>query len=222
MAGDKRKRENAARSGAAKPRRRTGSPGSAGRPAGRAGPTPEIAALFPGGPRYRHDGFTPERKKRFLEVYAQTGCIRDGCRAAGISDTTFYRHYDKWPDFRSLCEAARSQASGPLELLAWERGVTGIEEPIIHYGKLVGTRRKRSDAIFKLILQASNPEKYGRIGTGGETKTQIEKRLRIEIEATVRAEIAAAEPGIEQVRDEVLGRLEAMRAQRERETGRGD
>jgi hypothetical protein len=215
--GDRREQERQKGSGAAKPRRRTGSASEAGRPAVRAGPTPEIAPLFSGGPRPRHDGFTAERKKRFLETYAQSGCVRDGCRAAGISDTTFYRHYDKWPDFRSLCEAARSKASAHVELYAWERGVTGIEEPIIHYGKQVGVRRKRSDAIFKLILQASNPEKYGRIGTGGETKTQIEKRLRVEIEAEVRAEIAAAEPSIEQVRDEVLRRLEAIRTGRERD-----
>jgi AcrR family transcriptional regulator len=138
---------------------------------------------------YRRDGLTPARKARLYEALEKYGTVKDACRAAGISDTTFYRHEKKDSEFRSLCAAARSKAASPIAILAWERGVTGIEEPVIHYGKVVGTRRRRSDAIFRMILMASDPEKYG--AQGAVLRARIEKELRPRIEAEVRAEIAA-------------------------------
>lgn len=123
-----------------------------------------------GGPRCRRDGFTAAKKGACVAALAKYGTVADACRTAGISTTSFYRHYNKWADFRGACEAALAKAAGNIEILAWERAVTGIEEDVIAYGKKVGTRRKRSDAIFKLILQASNRKKYGAIGRGGETK----------------------------------------------------
>lgn len=167
-----------------------------------------------GGPRGRRDGFTAAKKGACVAALAKYGNVADACRVAGISTTSFYRHFNRWPDFRGACEAALAKAAGNIEILAWERGVTGIEEPVIHHGKVVGTRRKRSDAIFKLILQASNRKKYGRVGQSGETKKQIEKRLRKEIEAEMRAR-AKREPNMEAVRDEVLRRLAALRAHKD-------
>ncbi|HEY0112172.1 MAG TPA: hypothetical protein VGB59_03360 [Allosphingosinicella sp.] len=144
---------------------------------------------------YRRDGFTPEKRKAFLAALAKYGTIADACRTARISTTSFYRLEKKDPHFRSLAEAARSMAGADIETLAWERGVTGIEEEVIHYGKVVGTRRKRSDAVFRMILQAAKPNKYGRMSRGGETRKQIEKRvrkaLREEVEKEVRAELGA-------------------------------
>ena len=143
---------------------------------------------------YRRDGFTPERKKACVAALADYGTIADACRVAGISTTSFYRHEKKDPAFRSQCEAARAKAASNLEILAWERAVTGIEEPIICYGKTVGTRRKRSDMLFKLILQAANPEKYGHpLGRSGnrdiaELRRRIEAELRPKIEAELRAQ----------------------------------
>lgn len=136
---------------------------------------------------YRRDGLTPRRKALIYEGLERYGTVADACRVAGVSTTTFYRHEKKDAEFRSICEAARSKCAGVIELLAWERGVTGIEEEVIHHGKVVGTRRKRSDAVFRMILQASGPEKYGR--QGEVMRARIEKELRSRIEAEVRAQI---------------------------------
>jgi hypothetical protein len=138
---------------------------------------------------YRRDGFTPEKKKICIAALEQYGTIADACRTAKISDTSFYRHHRKDAAFRGQCEAALAKASSQIETLAWERGVTGIEEEVIHYGKVVGKRRKRSDAVFRMILQASNPDKYGRAGAA--LRARIEAQLRPEIEARIRAEIDA-------------------------------
>jgi len=156
-----------------------------------------------------------------VAALAKYGTVADACRIAGISTTSFYRHFNKWPDFRGACEAALAKAAGNIEILAWERGVTGIEEPVIHYGKLVGTRRKRSDAIFKLILQASNRRKYGAIGQGGETKTQIEARVRKEIEAEAQAAAEAGRRSPDEVFADIVARMAEIRAREGKEGGEG-
>lgn len=134
-----------------------------------------------GGLRLRHDGFTPAKQKRFLETLAKTGCVRDACRKVGISDTSAYRTRDRLPAFAEQWERALAMASTALETVAWQRGVEGIEEPVIHYGKVVGTRIKRSDSILRLMLQGANPRKYGRMGRSGESEAQMKARLRKEI-----------------------------------------
>lgn len=135
--------------------------------------------------RRRRDGFTAAKRKAFVAALAKHGTVADACRAAGVSTTTFYRHEKRDADFASLCRAARAQAAGNIETLAWERAVTGIEEAVIHYGKVVGVRRRRSDAIFRLLLQASDPKKYGRtMGRGGgRSRKAIERKVRRQVEA---------------------------------------
>lgn len=114
--------------------------------------------------RQRHDGFTTKKRRRFLVQVAKSGCIRDGCRAAGVSKTTIERWRRKDPEFASRLAAALDRAAAVIEVLAWQRAVTGIEEPVFAYGKQVGMRIKRSDAIFRMLMIASDPAKYGRMG----------------------------------------------------------
>jgi hypothetical protein len=69
-------------------------------------------------------------------------------RGAGGGDIAEHRRRWRRKDaaFAKECDAAIEMAGSHVEVLAWERGVTGIEEPIWHYSKLVGTRIKRSTA----------------------------------------------------------------------------
>lgn len=117
-------------------------------------------------PMARADGFTAKKRRRCIKTLAKTGCITDAARVAGVSRKTVNDWRAKDPDFNRLCAAAIEKAGSHIETLAWERGVTGIEEPVIHYGKQVGTRIKRSDSIFRLLLTASNREKYGGAAAG--------------------------------------------------------
>ncbi|HEY0132401.1 MAG TPA: hypothetical protein VGB57_13455, partial [Allosphingosinicella sp.] len=90
----------------------------------------------------------------------------------------------------SLCRAARARSGGTvgLETLAWERGVTGIEEEVVQGGKVVGKRLKRSDAVFKMLLEGGDSGRYG--PQIKALREKIEAELRPKIEAEVRAEIA--------------------------------
>ena len=136
---------------------------------------------------WKRDGFTPAKKAKALEALGKYGNVSDACRAAGISDTTFYRHLNKDPDFAKLCELTRAKAARPLETLAWQRATEGTPETIIREGKVVQIKVKPSDSMMRLLLQAADPKKYGRLSRGGATRRQIEKKLRKTIEAETRA-----------------------------------
>jgi len=132
-------------------------------------------------PRERWDGFTAARKKVFLEALGKHGTIADACRIAGVSRRTFYYHHDKWPDFAAACAGQLARAAGAVEALAWERATVGGEEMVIRGGEVVQVRRKPSDAMLRMLLQASNPKKYGRMAA--TRRKAIEKELRAKIAA---------------------------------------
>lgn len=159
---------------------------------------------------WKRDGFTPKDKARALEALEKYGNVADACRVAGISDTTFYRHLNKDSDFAKLCEATRAKAARPLETLAWQRATEGTPETIIRGGEVVQIKVKPSDSMMRLLLQAANPKKYGRLSRGGATRRQIEKKLRKTIEAEAREkmkrELVASD---EEVREAPIGALRA-------------
>jgi len=161
--------------------------------------------------RRRRDGFTGEKRRIFLDALKSFGTFTDAARVAGVSLPTVRRHEERDGDFASLCRAAKAQAASPIETLAWERGVTGIDEDVIQYGKKVGTRRKRSDSVFRMILMASDPEKYGHMGA--VLRARIEKELRPKIEAEIRAELAGAGGGDARPGGELRKEIDAVLSQ---------
>ncbi|MDQ8755081.1 hypothetical protein RCO27_02460 [Sphingosinicella sp. LHD-64] len=130
-------------------------------------------------PLPRRDGFTPKRQRRFLKALRKTGCVRDACRAAGISDSAAYKARKRDPGFRALWDAALSWAGSDIETFAWHLAVAGVEEEVWAYGRLVGVRRRTDPQLFRMLLQASNPARYG--GRGYGSRKALEKRIRQEI-----------------------------------------
>ncbi|MET1111938.1 MAG: hypothetical protein ABWX67_10480 [Allosphingosinicella sp.] len=144
---------------------------------------------------WKKGGFTPAKKAACLEALARGATVAEACRDAHISPTTFYKHEKKDPEFESLCRAARARPGGRVSPMAWERGVTGIEEAAVQGGTVVGTKRKRSDAVFKMLLEGGDSGRYG--PQVKALREKIEKELRPRIEAEVRAEQAASKPSAE-------------------------
>ena len=177
---------------------------------------------------WKRDGFTPAKKAKAVEALGKYGNVADAARVAGVSDTTFYKHLNKDAEFARLCETARAQAGKPLETLAWQRAVEGAPETIIRKGEVVQVKIKPSDSLMRLILQASNPKKYGRLSRGGASRRQIERRVRLSIEkelrpiieAEVRSEIAArdaeATANAKSLFDQLSERVAEVRRERER------
>jgi hypothetical protein len=159
---------------------------------------------------WKRDGFTPAKKAKALEALGKYGNVTDACRVAGISDTTFYRHLNKDPDFERMCQLSREKAAKPLETLAWQRATEGAEEKVIRKGEVVQIKVKPSDAMLGMLLRASDPKKYGRLSRGGATRKQIEKKLRRKIEdetrEKMRRELVASD---EEVKEALVKALRA-------------
>jgi hypothetical protein len=147
-------------------------------------------------PRLRHDAFSHDRKQLFLVALRRGDSVLAACAIVGISNRTAYRHRERDPDFARDWDLACRISKTPLELAAFERGVTGIEEPVYRYGKLSHTRRRLSDGALMKLLAAEQPEKYGRAAGLGPLveglEARIDERVAAEVAAlgeTLRAEI---------------------------------
>lgn len=149
---------------------------------------PLPSRLNSGAIRPRHDGFTPAKQRKFFKALKKCGCIKDACRAAGISTTTVDRWRKKDEVFDDKVEAACAIASVELDMIAWQRATQGCEEKICRDGKLVSVRVKPSDAMLRLLMQGANPKKYGRTGRLPQPKDKdLLKRLKKQAEREVRA-----------------------------------
>jgi hypothetical protein len=115
--------------------------------------------------RVRHDGWTAARQRAFLRALSETGCVRDACARARISNTSAYRMRQRSEAFARAWDRAIDKVMPTIEQAAYERAVLGWEEPIIQGGKVVGARRRYSDSLLRLLLQrgaAAPAEQPGR------------------------------------------------------------
>ena len=145
------------------------------------------------GSRPRSDGFGEERKRLFLAALRHGFSTLAACRLVGISNRTAYNHRRDDPDFARDWALARRMATLPLELVAYERAVDGVEEPVHAYGKLSHVRVRRSDSLLVALLAAENPKKFGRTA-GARTQGRLTKRLK-RLARRVEALEARLEPG---------------------------
>jgi hypothetical protein len=139
----------------------------------------------PDAPRERHDAFNEVRRAKFLRALVKTGCIAEACRRTGTAPRTVYNHQQSNAEFLSLCTTAQRMAATPIEIAAWARAVDGIEEVVVAGGRAV-TRTRYSEHLLRLLLQASDPKRFGR--NPGFTRKRIRAAERKEIEKEARRE----------------------------------
>jgi hypothetical protein len=115
---------------------------------------PRAAAQEPlAGHRQRLDGWTPQRVAQFLETLAETGCVRDAARVAGLSKASAYRLRAKSPAFAARWAQAMEAAQEGLVAIAYKRAVEGKETIIIRKGEEVERRISPSDAMLSLLVK---------------------------------------------------------------------
>lgn len=105
------------------------------------------------GLRIREDGWTVARTRTFLALLAQTGCVADAARVAGISTTTVNRSRKLFAAFDRACAEALANALRGLEAVAYQRAVEGRETVVIRDGREVERRIVPSDALLALLLK---------------------------------------------------------------------
>ncbi|MES2445319.1 MAG: hypothetical protein V4574_21035 [Pseudomonadota bacterium] len=114
----------------------------------------------------RHDGWTPERQKAFVEALADTGSVRRAARMVNMSQANAYalRRAAGAEGFRRAWDAALDFGLARLKDLAFERAIEGELIPVFQRGLLMGFRRKRNDALLMFCLRH-----YGQDASGKRT-----------------------------------------------------
>ena len=124
-------------------------------------PLPDFAPV----PRkYRHDGWTPERQKAFIEALADTGSVQIACRMVNMTTVGAYylRRQPGAEAFRRAWEAALDFGVQRLKDEAFERAMHGQLVPVFAAGKLMGFRRKKNDRLLMFCLRHYGQDAQGR------------------------------------------------------------
>ena len=90
----------------------------------------------------RHDGWSRERKARFLDRLAACGNVRTASAAAGMSRDSAYRLRRRDAAFARGWDAALLLSVPRGKDVLADKATEGIEEDVWYRGELVGTRRR--------------------------------------------------------------------------------
>lgn len=113
--------------------------------------------------RPRADGWTIDRQRRFIQMLADTGSVREAAQAVGMSTQSAYRLRNSADGraFATAWDIAVQAASRRLIDLAMERAVHGSDEPVFDRdGNRVGRRIRHNDRLLMFMLRALQPERF--------------------------------------------------------------
>lgn len=139
----------------------------------------------------RHDGWTPKRRKTFLETLGETANVRAAALKAGKSACGVYALRRRDAAFARAWDDALSGAMDELEAIALDRVRNGVEKTVVRGSGTKVTIREYSDRLLMFMLSRRRPEAYAAI-VGDETEDD-ELDLYREVEA--RAAVVEARRG---------------------------
>jgi len=140
----------------------------------------------------RHDGWTPERQRAFIEALADCGSVKSAANSVGMTDAGAYqlRRHPEAGGFRKAWEGALKLGVERLEDVAMERALHGVEVPVYHFGAVVGTRRVYNDKLLMFLLRNRAPRRFAADSlhnANASTRSHL-KRLKREWRAEWEAE----------------------------------
>jgi hypothetical protein len=102
--------------------------------------------------RMRHDGWTPEKQRRFLERFAECGIVLEACEAVGMSARSAYNLRDRDPLFAAGWDAAQAMARPRLADEAYSRALNGVVDRIYKDGMIVAERHRYDNRLTMSVL----------------------------------------------------------------------
>ena len=100
------------------------------------------------------------RDIRFLKALAAGSPVEKACKAACYGRSTVYEWREQDAEFAKAWDEAVDAFVELMEAEADRRGMVGVDEPVFHDGKEVGTKKRYSDTLLIFRLKALRPEKY--------------------------------------------------------------
>lgn len=138
-------------------------------------PSPRVAPAFtPVATRARHDGWTADRQRAFVEALAESACVADATRAVDMSAGSAYA-LRRRPDaqaFRAAWDAALDYAVHRLSEAAFARALNGTATPVFFQGEQVGERRRYDEQLTRFLLSRRDI-RYAHIRTGTKMRQPL-------------------------------------------------
>jgi hypothetical protein len=111
----------------------------------------------PRGRRVRHDGWTIERQKDFIERLASSASVTDAARSVGMTRQSARDLYNRSAHFSAAWDEAMRASVSVLAETAFERAVNGVQEQVWHNGEMVGFREKHDNRLLMFLLRVRDP-----------------------------------------------------------------
>lgn len=127
-------------------------------------PTNAIVPDFTPVPRkYRHDGWTADRQRAFIDALAASGSVKAAAHSINMSAEGAYylRRQPGAEGFRAAWSAALDHGVQNLADAMMDRALHGVPVPIMYQGEQVAERRVYNERASMFILRHHLPEKYG-------------------------------------------------------------
>lgn len=126
----------------------------------------------------RHDGWTPERQRAFIQALADTGSVTSAARRVNLSPSTAYalRHFPGAEEFAAAWDAALDHGIRQIVDIAIDRALHGVPIPIFWRGEQVGERRGYNDHLLMCLLRHRLPGPDGQpLLSPPRSRQQIER-----------------------------------------------
>jgi hypothetical protein len=134
-----------------------------------------------------------DRQERFLAAFAACGSVLRASRWARVHRQTHYFWLREDPTYSARFDEARRRAAQELEDEAVRRAMEGIRRPVIYRGKQVFVEgqplfeTRYSDQLLIRLLEANNPERFGRRHESAEVwETDPEKLTEKQLDVLLR------------------------------------
>lgn len=123
----------------------------------------------------RHDGWTEDRQRRFIEALSVTGSVKAAAHRVNMTPEGAYllQCHPEAESFRKAWEAALSLGVQQLEDIALERALHGTEVPVYSYGQLVDSRIKHNDRLLMFMHGNRAPTRFNAAGQVTERRNTI-------------------------------------------------
>lgn len=102
----------------------------------------------------RHDGWTPDKQRGFINALAACGCVKAAAGHVGMTAKSAYRLRNR-PDaasFTAVWDRAQREGFARTRDNAVERALYGEQVPIYRRGRQVGTRVRYNDRLIFAVL----------------------------------------------------------------------
>lgn len=118
------------------------------------------AVPFEPQPSRKVGGWSAARQRIFIEALAETGCVHQSAKSAGLSARSAYGLKIRSAAFSAAWDAAQQLASARLSALAFDRAIYGRIEQVYRDGELIYERQVPSESMHRWLLARLDPKRF--------------------------------------------------------------